>query len=112
MKPAILGGACALAAAAVLGVLSYFTPIGLANFLLFLIVLIALAFIPLIVKVFTRKDMPKPQIYGTSAPGKFTTISREEGNEDESSGSTVAGTTAAGIVLLIVFFAGAVIVLS
>ncbi|WP_018924098.1 hypothetical protein [Salsuginibacillus kocurii] len=38
----------------------------------------ALALIPLAIAIFKTPEMPKPTIYGTSRPGEFTTVPREE----------------------------------
>lgn len=49
-------------------------------FLLLSVIGAVVAFVPLIIAVFTSKSMPKPTLYGTSAPGRWTTVqAKEEG---------------------------------
>ncbi|WP_280771488.1 hypothetical protein [Salipaludibacillus daqingensis] len=50
-------------------------------FLLSSVVLGVLAFIPLVVAALSNESAPKPTLYGTSAPNKYTTIKVNEGKK-------------------------------
>ncbi|PYZ96589.1 hypothetical protein CR205_12830 [Alteribacter lacisalsi] len=113
MKPLITGAAAGLGIALVLGAVSYMTPIGMTNFFLIAGLLGALALIPLFVRAFRSESMPTPQIFGTSAPGKMTTVSKSEAKGVRDEGSAVSDRTAAaagaGMAMLAVVLIGALV---
>lgn len=74
-------------------------------FLLSMAILAVAAFIPLIILAFTSKSVPKPTVYGTSAPGKFTTVNAHEQKEDSRKNTEWAARIAiTGCVFLAAFF--------
>ncbi|PTL40141.1 hypothetical protein [Alkalicoccus saliphilus] len=85
------------------------------TFLLITVVLGVLAFLPLIIKAFTSSQVPRPTLYGTSAPKRHTTIDADQSKnkqpEQKKKMNKTAASTAAGLMLLIVFFTGALIIL-
>ncbi|GEM_PF-4138159 len=85
------------------------------TFLLITVVLGVLAFFPLIIKAFTSSQVPRPTVYGTSAPKRYTTIDADQEKnkqpEQKKKMNKTAASTGAGLMLLIVFFTGALIIL-
>ena len=93
--------------AAVLGVMAAFM-MTMDTFLLTAIALSVLAFLPLIIKAFTSRKIPRPTLYGTSSPNEMTTVAADEsssaGEENGSSSLAVVAITAGiGLSLFAVF---------
>ncbi|SES29063.1 hypothetical protein [Salipaludibacillus aurantiacus] len=116
MKNILTGLAGGLAVAGAVALVSYFT-ISMNTFLLILVALGVLAFLPLIIKAFTSGKVPTPTIYGTSAPKKWTTVGTQESGQSKKSESEgpkfkhAAIAAGAGAGLLAVFFVIALVVL-
>ncbi|PYZ91937.1 hypothetical protein CR194_17195 [Salipaludibacillus keqinensis] len=92
-----------------------FTTVTLGSWQLFLILTVILAiasFIPLIVASFTTSKVPRPTVYGTSAPGKMTTINANEQKQEDGKLMKWAFRSACiGVPLLVSFFVFGVMVL-
>ena len=84
-------------------------------FLLLAVILGVAAFIPLIILSFTSDKVPRPTVYGTSAPGKFTTINANEGEgkkENKKFTKWAILSACTGISLLAAFFIFSILTLS
>ncbi|WP_027963710.1 hypothetical protein [Halalkalibacillus halophilus] len=71
-----------ITALAIIGLMSAL--LGSTGFLFSLLIVGVGACIPLVIKAFTSGSVPRPTIYGTSAPGKLTTVGSNQASKPES----------------------------